>query len=97
MSKIKFTSLEQHKKIGQEVKRIKAFVIDLSVFLDRTYGKSHHLSKRTIKIEKHLVQLQSDLDSLFAQEHKKDFDPSIYYHVQNESMSSGVFENRETK
>ncbi|HPC94986.1 MAG TPA: hypothetical protein PLU87_08600 [Sedimentisphaerales bacterium] len=71
MRKPGFT-IEQHREVGRELRRMQQSLVYLEVALSRSYGKSKVICHQTHQAVKVLAALRSKLDNVVCREHPTD-------------------------
>ncbi len=71
MKKHGFT-IEQHREVGRELRRMQQSLVCLAVALSRAYGKTKPIFHQTRQVEKGLAALRSKLDNVVCREHPTD-------------------------
>jgi len=80
MKKPGFT-VEQHREVGRELRRMQQSLVCLAVALSRAYGKTKPISHQTRQVVKDLAALRSKLDNVVCREHPTDDSVLRCYYV----------------
>lgn len=79
MRKPGFT-IEQHREVGRELRRMQQSLVYLEVALARAYGKTKPMVHHTRQVVKAIAALRSRLDGLVCGEHPRDRDVIYCYY-----------------
>ena len=70
---------KQHEEIGEKLKEIRAFMINLAVEIPNRYGKSKRLSKAAVKSFRDIDALRNAIENQFFIDYPSEATTQIYY------------------
>lgn len=72
-------TIEEHREIGAELKRIREYLITLSCKIPNTYGKTSRVGKKARWVYEGIDHLRNVMENQMFVDCPKDSDTKIYY------------------